>query len=305
MNLAPIVLFVYNRPAHTRRTVETLRENHLATESELIIYSDGPKDISQGALVNEVRNYIKTIDGFKKVEIIEREKNFGLAKSIISGVTDVLSKYPKTIVLEDDLISSDRFLLFVNQALIQYSDDKRIFSVSGYSFPIKIPSTYEYDGYCSYRSMSSSWGTWENRWKHADWEVKDSPDFMKDREKQRSFNRGGDDLSDMLKAQVLRGINSWSIIWDYTHFKNDAFCLCPVISKIFHIGFDGTGVHGDNKLFQQSPLITENVKTFNLPKDAVVESFVHDEFKRLHKYSIKTKIKRIMINYLRKINGKI
>ena len=219
MNLAPIVLFVYNRPWHTRQTVEALRKNDLAIESNLIIYSDGPKNELVEQSVNEVRHYIKSIHGFKSIEIIERDQNLGLANSIISGVTEVINKFKKVIVLEDDLISSTQFLLFINQALAQYKDENKILSVSGYSYPINIPINYKYDGYCSYRSMSWSWGTWQNRWQKADWEVKDFNDFVDNKERQKTFNRGGDDLSDLLISQVERGINSWSIIWDYTHFK--------------------------------------------------------------------------------------
>ena len=102
MNLSPIVLFVYNRPWHTRQTIKALQKNELAYRSDLFIYSDGPKDEQTGKAIQKIRKYIHTIDGFKTVTIREREKNMGLAGSIIDGVTDVVNKYGRVIVLEDD-----------------------------------------------------------------------------------------------------------------------------------------------------------------------------------------------------------
>lgn len=73
-NLAPIVLFVYNRPEHTQRTVESLLNNTLINNSTLFIYSDGHKNDKDLKNVEEVKDYIRTIKGFDKIEIIEREK---------------------------------------------------------------------------------------------------------------------------------------------------------------------------------------------------------------------------------------
>src|SRR3989339_1619899 len=142
-NLAPIVLFVYNRPYHTKQTVEALQKNEFANESELFIYSDEAKNLSAKESVDEVRNYIKTIDGFKKVTIVEREKNFGLANSIIDGVTKIVNEYGKIIVLEDDLVTSPFFLRFMNEALEMYQNESNVASIHGYIYPIGgLPETF-------------------------------------------------------------------------------------------------------------------------------------------------------------------
>ena len=135
-NLAPIVLFVYNRPWHTRQTVEALQQNELANESELFIFSDEAKDEMATKHVNDIRDYIRTIDGFKNIEIIERDKNFGLAKSIISGVTEIINQYGTVIVLEDDLVTSPYFLQYMNDALVFYEKEDRVVSVMGYCSPV-------------------------------------------------------------------------------------------------------------------------------------------------------------------------
>jgi hypothetical protein len=243
MDLAPIILFVFNRPWHTKKTIEALQKNFLAGESNLFVFSDGPKTVADEPKVQEVRDYIRTFDGFKSISINERDRNFGLADSIINGVTGIVNQYGKIIVLEDDLISSSNFLKFMNQALTTYKGKKEIFSITGYNFLSKIPNGYREQVFLSYRPSSWGWGTWADRWNAADWEVKDFDTFMKNKNEQVRFNRGGDDLTGMLVKQMKGKIDSWGIRWCYTHFKHKAYCLVPVISKIKNIGFDNSGTH--------------------------------------------------------------
>lgn len=242
-NLAPIVLFVYNRPEHTKRTVESLLRNTLAGKSSLFIFSDGAKSDKDVLAVDAVRNFIKTIKGFDKIEIIERKKNFGLANSVIVGVNEVISLLGKVIVLEDDMISSPYFLKYMNEVLNYFEDDQRIFSVTGYTFPIKIPENYKHPLYLSPRSSSWGWATWKNRWEKADWEIKDFQSFINNKSRVESFNKGGDDLTRMLKNSISGKVDSWSIKWTYAHFLNNAFCVYPVNSRIKNIGTDKSGVH--------------------------------------------------------------
>jgi hypothetical protein len=239
----PIILFVYNRPEHTRLTIDSLRRNRLAPDSDLHIFSDGPKNHDHVAAVREVRDYLRTIDGFNTVRIVERERNMGLAASIISGTSQVLDDHAACIVLEDDLLSAPSFLEFMNAALRVYRDRQDIFSVAGYNYPLPLPQDYSDDAYLSYRGCSWGWGTWADRWHRVDWTVSDYPQFTDNTLEQALFARGGDDLPGMLKLQMEGKIDSWSIRFDYAHHKNKALCLYPVRSKIQNIGFDGTGVH--------------------------------------------------------------
>lgn len=39
----PVALFVHNRPWHTGRTIEILRENLVTTETDLFIFAVAPK----------------------------------------------------------------------------------------------------------------------------------------------------------------------------------------------------------------------------------------------------------------------
>jgi len=245
--LAPIVLFVYNRPWHTMQTIEALKRNEFANESELFIYSDAPKNEQSTEKVTEVREYIKGINGFKKVTIIEREYNWGLASSIIDGVTSILDKYEKVIVLEDDLLTSQYFLIFINEALNIFGDREDICSITGFNFPsetMKFPHNYADDIFLNIRPMSWSWATWKNKWNGVDWEVKDYQSFISDKNEMRRFNRGGSDLTGMLMAQKEGRVDSWYIRWCFHMILNNKLTVYPRISFVNNVGFDSSGRHG-------------------------------------------------------------
>jgi hypothetical protein len=246
MKTAPIVLFVYNRPVHTRRTVESLQKNALAQESELVVYSDAPKTQEVAEAVSEVRHYLNTITGFRSVSIVERDRNWGLAGSVIDGVTSVINERGQIIVLEDDLVTSPRFLTYMNAALHHYESDPKAFSITAYNLPEKtmaIPIDYQWDTYASVRCCSWGWGTWIDRWKRVEWGMDYYETFMRDRGAQESFNRGGTDLTQMLKMQHEQRIDSWAIRFGYAHYANNMHCIYPVKTLVMNIGLDHSGMH--------------------------------------------------------------
>jgi len=246
MKAAPIVLFVYNRFTHTCRTVEALRKNDLAAESDLFIFSDAWKTPETEQSVRDVREYIRKIAGFKSVRVVERDRNWGLANSIIDGVTVVLNQYGRIIVLEDDLVTSPYFLEYMNAALDHYENDPKAFSIGAYNFPVKtmpIPSHYPWDTYASFRCCSWGWATWGDRWKRIDWGMADYNTFARDRTAQELFNRGGPDMSGMLKMQYEGRIDSWAIRFCYAHHANRMHCIYPVKTLVMNIGLDNTGMH--------------------------------------------------------------
>lgn len=240
---APIVLFVFNRPRHTQQTIESLKRNRLAAESELFVFSDGSRDKKDEADVAAVRALIRAVEGFRNVTIHERALNRGLAGSVIEGVSQVIQRYGKVVVVEDDLQFSPHFLAYMNEALVRYEDEPRIFSIGGYSPPLKVPSGFGEDSYLSYRCCTWGWATWRDRWERVDWEVRDFEAFCKDQAMINRFNRGGDDMFQILKLQKAGKLSSWGIRWDYAHFKNDAYCFRPVFSIVANTGNDGSGVH--------------------------------------------------------------
>ncbi|MFT4804759.1 MAG: GT2 family glycosyltransferase, partial [Psychroserpens sp.] len=175
--LAPIIIFCYNRFSHLQKTVDKLKANALAKNSDLYIFSDSPNNKTDQIEVHQVRDYIKTITGFKSINIKLSKSNKGLAKSVIEGVSTVIKKHGRVIVLEDDILVSSDFLNFMNDVLEKYEADLKIYSVSGYSYKleqIKQPDEL----FMVKRASSWGWGTWENRWASADWDVTDYMPFL-------------------------------------------------------------------------------------------------------------------------------
>jgi hypothetical protein len=254
-SLAPVALFVYNRPVHTQKTIEALRLNLLADQTELFIFSDAAKNDGDLEAVHEVRKVIQHITGFKAVTVQQKDENSGLANSIIKGVTEVINRYGRIIVLEDDLVTHPSFLNFMNAALDTYLPRKDIMSISGFQHPatvMQFPDSYAEDLFLSYRFSSWGWGTWKEAWDKVDWLVNDFEVFKEDRIAQNSFNKGGADLTDMLVSQQAGKINSWAIRFVYAHFKNQAFSICPRISYVQNIGFDGSGVNCEDDAVKQN-----------------------------------------------------
>jgi hypothetical protein len=244
--LAPIVLFVYNRPKHTKLTVEALQKNKLAIESELFIYSDNAKNEDKKQKVNEVRKYIQTINGFKKITIIKREKNWGLANSIIDGVTKIINKNGKVIVLEDDLITSANFLRFMNKALDTYEKRNDVFSVTGFSFTydfMRFDENYNEDVYMNIRPMSWSFATWGEQWDRVDWSMKNYKNFILDNKQIEKFNSGGTDLTSMLISQKRGMVDSWYVRWSNYAILNELYTVYPTVSFVNNIGHDNSGTH--------------------------------------------------------------
>lgn len=292
-SLAPIVLFCFNRPAHLQQTIEALQQNMLATESELIIYSDGPRNKSDETPVADVRTYIASITGFKHTKIHHSEQNKGLAASVIRGVTEVLNQFEKVIVLEDDMLTAPDFLVFMNEALVAFESRKDVFSVTAYGPPISFPAHYKEDLYLAPRASSWGWGTWLSKWNKADWEVTAFDELEKDKTKRNQFKSGGEDLWPMLVKQQRKVIDSWAIRWTYSQFLNDAYGVYPVHSKIRNIGTDGSGTNFTFKTgYYGSEMSDSKIRTDPniVPDHQVIQAFA-DYYKLPLALKIKNRIK--------------
>jgi hypothetical protein len=265
-SLAPIVLFAYNRPRHLQQTLKSLQNNSLASQSILYAFSDAPKSEEDAKNVEEVRDILHKLQGFKEMHITERKENWGLARSIIEGVSEVMQKYQKVIVLEDDLLLAPNFLDFMNDCLLQYEKQSHIFSVSGYLPPIQV-NDIEQDVFLLPRCASWGWASWHDRWAKADWQVSDFANFLKDKKSRKAFEQGGNDMAVMLLKQQIGEIESWAIRWTYTHFKQNAFAIYPKYSKVKNIGMDGTGTnfHANNTTTKYDTSLTQHL--YHLPKE--------------------------------------
>lgn len=240
---APIILFAFNRFEPLKACVASLLKNTEAVESDLIVFVDGPRAVNEGEAekVDTVRNFVRGITGFKSLEVHFSEENKGLGPSIIAGVTDVISRYGKSIVIEDDLIASRNMLAYVNQGLDKYENNPEVFSISAYSNRVKTPKGYAFDAYFAPRSSSWGWATWKDRWLSCDWELND---WMAVEQNAKTFNRwGGSDCFGMLKGWKEGRNKSWAIRFCYNQFEQGKVSLFPMVSKIDNEGFDGSGTN--------------------------------------------------------------
>lgn len=239
---SPIALFVYNRLKHTRQTIEALLKNDLAKESELIIFSDGPRTQEAFEKVEEVRKYIRSISGFKRIQIRDRKVNLGLAKSIIDGVTEIVNEYGRVIVLEDDLVTSPYFLNYMNDGLNFYENEQKVISILGYVYPVKnsLPETFFIKG-----AFCWGWATWKRGW---DLFEKNGEVLLKKLVDQKLTNifdcHGTYPYTEMLKAQIKGENDSWGIRWNASAFLNNKLTLFPGVSLVSNIGNEGSGRHG-------------------------------------------------------------
>jgi hypothetical protein len=304
-SLSPILLFTYKRLDTLRVTIEKLRQNKYAGESELFIFSDAAKTAKDEIEITGVRDFIKKIDGFKKINISEATENKGLAKSIIDGVSQVIAQYGKVIVLEDDLVTTPNFLSFMNASLDKYKSEPRVFSISGYSFNLHPPSgKYKESGYFLKRGWSWGWATWADRWQNVDWEVKDYPTFIKDADQKRKFAEGGSDLTDMLQRQMNGKMDSWAIRWFYHQFKVNGVTFYPVHSKVFNIGFGENATHTTGSNRRYIPNLDKSLsEEFVFPGTIVPTKHFQAEF--LKKMGIASRIRSRAESFILSIIRKI
>jgi acetyltransferase-like isoleucine patch superfamily enzyme len=270
MNLAPVALFTYNRPQHTLKTLEALYLNELANETILYVFCDNLKvsdnqDVKEK--VRQTREIVKSKKWCKEVYVIEQKINKGLANSIIDGVTEVINKYGKVIVLEDDIKTSKGFLKYMNDALDLYENEEKVMHIAGYMYPvsIKLPETFFFNV-----PLCWGWATWKNSWKKLN---TNSIELWKELQNQNSwsaFNKlGFNYLQIQLADNILGKKNTWFVKWHASVFLNNGYCLFPNQSLVQNIGFDGSGTHKETNHISY---YTELAKKIHLHKLDLVES---------------------------------
>lgn len=287
MSLAPIALFVYNRPWHTEQTLNALKSNNLSDQSILYIFSDGPKiDANEDDFkkVNEVRNLIYSITWFKEVNIICSKENKGLALSIIEGVSDILEIYQKIIILEDDIVTSPGFLRYMNDALNLYANNDKVFHVSGYMFPVKgkLPETF------FYRQTSCwGWGTWADKWQH----FQNSATLLRDQLTQsgkiyQADIDGTNQFLQQLNDNVDQKIKTWAVLWHFSVFIKDGLSLHPYKSLTRNIGMDNSGSNCKETIrFDVNPIKKINVNLIEVIENRKVYEYLKEFYEKKEKGS--------------------
>lgn len=275
MTLAPIILFVYNRPDHTARTLQALQQNPEAASSLLFVYADGAKTPQETEKVVEVRKLIGSINGFRSTQILASTNNKGLANSIISGVTEVINIHGQAIVLEDDIVVSKHFLQFMNQALVKYAKNTRVASIHGWNFPLRaktLPDSFFLRG-----ADCWGWATWKRAW---DLFEPDGTKLLKQLEEQNLSERfdldGAYPYMQMLRDQIAGKNNSWAVRWHASMYLRNMLTLHPGRSLVVNIGLDGSGVHShpDESLLTVLPETPPQSFPHLVEEDGIVRSAI-------------------------------
>ncbi len=302
MTLAPIILFTYNRPEHTRITLEYLSNCELADQSKLYVFCDGPREDASDETIDkilEVQQVLKSKQWTKEIEIMVAKQNKGLYRNVTEGVTHVINLHGKCICIEDDLMISTSFLKFMNEALNKYQDDEIVKQVSGFLFPIKTTNSNE--AFFLALSNTIGWGTWKRAWDQVDYEVKGAEILDANKEEKLRFNLGGAyNFSKMLKRQISdEGYGSWGIIFWWMVFKTKGLVIYPDYSLIQHNDFDHSGQHASDDSYYNHKVWNSNYEVKHFPDIPQLNS----TYFNLVKKHLKNRSKYTFTNVLIKIKS--
>lgn len=311
MDYAPIILFVYNRPWHTQQTIRALLRNDLAAKSDLFIFADGAKDGASEEQINrvqQVRDYISTIDGFKSVHIEQSGKNKGLANSILYGVTKIVNQYGSVIVLEDDIVTSSHFLEYMNHSLNLYKDDVEVICLNSYSIVKNAPIIDH--TYFQFGADCQGWATWKRGWELFNPNAQYLQNILlRNRKLRKLFTYNNTyPYMEMLQDQIDGKIDSWAIRWYAAAVINKKLCLYPSKSLVKNIGFNEGATHTSNSSAYEASIEADET-TNDFPRIVVQDSkIMRRELERLYKklyqkkqVSLQTIIKRKIKNVLSRL----
>ena len=296
----PIALFVYARPNHTRRTVESLLKNSEAASSDLIVFSDAARTPSKEEAVQRVREYVSCIKGFRSLTVHHRPENYGLAKSIIEGVTQVLEEHEKMVVLEDDMVTSAHFLTYMNESLERFADDERVVSIHGYVYPVQqvLPEAFFLRG-----ADCWGWATWRSGWELFNSNGQALLFELRRRNLIKMFDyNGSHGYSDMLEAQIKGTNDSWAIRWYASAFLAGKLTLYPGRSLVHNIGNDSSGTHCVSTSHHDSALSKSPIDLTAIEVKHCENCFLaFERFFRLSKVTLFSKIRKRFIDTMNKV----
>lgn len=296
----PVFIFTYVRLEHLKKTITSLRNNFLAEQTDLFIASDYQRSDAEADKVAAVRSYLSSIDGFRSVTLFERENNFGAVKNCFTALDAIFGKHDRVILMEDDIVTAPGFLKFMNQAFEKYGSNEKVFSISGYCPPIRIPSAYRYDAFFLGRMSAWGCGITKDRYESVREITRDEFDeFAANKKLSKEFVKNGEDLLVMLKEVAYGSLDAWDVRCMYTQFTNDQYTVYPTQSLVLNIGHDGTGIHcGKTDRFN---VTLSDKTTFRFPDDVVVDQKI---VKANRKFRAVPSNKRIHIRKIRAFVGK-
>ena len=326
--LAPIIVFCYNRPDHLERTLSALAKNDLAKDSVLYVYCDGarewsgmetPKETSgnyitkrYGAMycseneyktylasIKETRNVAHSIKGFKKVYVIERESNIGLAANIIDAVTQIVNQYDRVIAFEDDIVSTRGCLTYLNDALELYKNDEKVMHVSAWMYPNngQFPTTFFYDS----PYPAGGWATWKRAWQHFNPDTEMHVRYWENNWKEFDI-MGEEHLSRQLLGNLNGTLKTWYVKWYSSMRSMNGLCLYPGTAMSNNIGWDDSGETSiaNTRYIVANPAEYTEVKRIPIKRNKKAFNYIRIWYSG-HWYSKRYRVR--LYNQIRKIIG--
>jgi hypothetical protein len=297
MSLAPVALFAFNRPAHLAATLASLEANALSADTDIVVFCDGARSGADAEQVAQVRKIAHGALGFRTLEVVERERNLGLAESIASGVGRLCAERGKVIVVEDDLQLAEDFLTFMNRALDRYENEESVMQISGYQFGLPGLDSSR----CVFLPIISCWGwaVWERAWKGYDASAAGWSRLNENRADRLRFDLDGAyGYFDLLGKQLAGKVDSWGIRWYLSVFMRDGLVLYPPRSLVLNAGFDGSGTHassaGGGSAFDGTLAVAGTRSSFDWPAELAISPVALAEVQTLLRQARPTLAARLL-----------
>lgn len=248
--LSPLLIIVYNRIDHFKKAIESVQSNIEAKETILYISSDGWKNKEDKIKVKKIREYSKSITGFKSVEVISYDKNLGGDGATNKSREYIFSKHDRLITIEDDNLVSPLFLSFINKGLKFYENDPRIFSICGYSPFILGDNSAETNSlYISHEWNAWGFGMWKDKYlnllNHR--ENKDYFIELKKNLENKFFVKRLNSMTleyypHLLFSLKKKNLPEYDYSLGYYCLHNDFYNIFPTESFTINTGNDGSGL---------------------------------------------------------------
>lgn len=300
MKYAPIIIFAFNRVDVIQVLVKTLQMNPESKDSDLYVFVDGARLEKEGELekVKLVQNYVKGISGFKSLTYRFSATNKNLAPSIIEGVTEVIEKYGRCIVLEDDLILSTNFLAWMNQCLNKYKENEDVFQISGFTPSVLNKDEELGDVFFTPKAHSWGWATWKDRWNLVDWNMAYWDEFSKSKQMQKKFSSIGNEMPGLLFAHKAGKKSTWWARFCYSQFILGKYTAYPILSKVINEGFTGEATHCNVYNTFKVDFDKTDKRVFELPKDIKIDKKLQKRFFSYYTFwsRVKRQIKTKLMN---------
>ncbi len=303
-HFAPVLIPTLNRFEHFKRCVESLSQCNCAENTDLFIFLDYPLKEIEWEGYNQIEAYIKSINGFKIVNIIKRTKNFGAMKNYEEGMSEIFESFDRVIYTEDDNEFSPNFLEYINKGLDKFENYENVLSICGHRPIINIPKEYKFNYY--YAKGFSAWGfgIWKEQYKKFNYSTKDLITYLRHKKYKKKLKFYHEDFY----YTVLNKIRNNSFLYGdgaiaLDLIKTDQYCIYPTISKVRNYGHDGSGVHGGNKL--QDFCVNQEIdyeKAFDFDDDVPYVDYKIE--KALRNYSKVSSIRKIKF-FIKKLINKI